>query len=143
MGSDNNSSKKSLSQLKTSTFERSLSLSKLGLKVGLNLLQNKIKENIAKAPPSGAPPSSVFLQDQARLITETLGELKGSLLKAGQLLSIYGEHFLPPEANLILKELQSQSKPVDWNVIKSQIESELNEIFLYKFFIKSLEFNNF
>ena len=44
-----------------------------------------------------------FLKGQARNLTKELGELKGSLMKAGQMISMYGEHFLPPEAKRILE----------------------------------------
>ncbi|MGZ6472855.1 MAG: ABC1 kinase family protein [Bdellovibrio sp.] len=67
-----------------------------------------------------------LLQNQASLISTELGELKGSLMKAGQMLSMYGEHFLPPEANQLLKSLQSNSAPLSWEAIEPTLKKNLS-----------------
>jgi len=66
-----------------------------------------------------------FLKNQSQLISREIGELKGSLMKAGQMLSVYGEHFLPPEANAFLKTLQSDSPPLAWPAIQKVLEKQL------------------
>lgn len=66
-----------------------------------------------------------LLQGQAALLSSELGELKGSLMKAGQMLSMYGEHFLPPEANELLRSLQSDSPPLSWSAIEPIINKHL------------------
>jgi predicted unusual protein kinase regulating ubiquinone biosynthesis (AarF/ABC1/UbiB family) len=57
-------------------------------------------------------------------ITETLGELKGAVMKVGQIVS-QTQDFLPAEFSEALKKLQKEAPPVDFNVIKEQVESEL------------------
>ena len=54
-------------------------------------------------------------------------------MKVGQLLSMYGEHFLPPEANALLKSLQNQSPPLEWKAIERALlkqfpPEKLNEL---------------
>ncbi len=66
-----------------------------------------------------------FLKKQAHVFSSELGELKGSLMKAGQMLSMYGEYFLPREANEVLKTLQAQSPPLEWAVLKKSLEKYL------------------
>src|SRR5690606_19398227 len=68
-----------------------------------------------------------LLQNQAALLSNELGELKGSLMKAGQMLSMYGEHFLPPEANALLKSLQQDSRPLLWEAIEPHLKKYLPE----------------
>jgi len=85
---------KKLSQIKSSLVSRSLSLAKLGLNAGLKYAGTKIANT----------PFEDFLNSQAVEIAKEFGELKGSLMKAGQMLSMYGEYFLPPEANQVLKK---------------------------------------
>jgi predicted unusual protein kinase regulating ubiquinone biosynthesis (AarF/ABC1/UbiB family) len=63
--------------------------------------------------------------EQARLIAESLGRLKGAFMKAGQLLSIDSSDILPPEAVEILAKLQGQAEPVDFAIIRAVLESEL------------------
>lgn len=66
-----------------------------------------------------------LLISQIELLTRELGQLKGSVMKVGQMLSMYGEHFLPPEANAVLKSLQSQSPPLDWAAIEKTLKRQL------------------
>lgn len=63
------------------------------------------------------------------MVSHELGQLKGSFMKAGQMLSMYGEYFLPPEANQILKTLQSNSPPVAWSEIEPLYRQELGAKF--------------
>jgi predicted unusual protein kinase regulating ubiquinone biosynthesis (AarF/ABC1/UbiB family) len=65
------------------------------------------------------------LEEQAHEISHELGKLKGSVMKVGQLLSMYGEHFLPPQVNAILKTLQASSPPLAWEAIAPVLKKEL------------------
>lgn len=107
---------KKLSQIKSSVFSRSLSLAKLGLAAGLKYTSSKITNS----------PLDELLNSQALLLTKEFGELKGSLMKAGQMLSMYGEHFFPPEAVKTLKALQSDSPAMEWALMRQQLEKYLN-----------------
>ncbi len=57
-------------------------------------------------------------------IAETLGELKGAVMKVGQMASIATD-VLPRELAEPLKALQKQAPPMAFEVIAEQIESEL------------------
>jgi predicted unusual protein kinase regulating ubiquinone biosynthesis (AarF/ABC1/UbiB family) len=48
-------------------------------------------------------------------------------MKAGQMLSVYGEHFLPPEVNQVLKSLQSESIPVDGKEMRKVLVRQLGK----------------
>lgn len=58
------------------------------------------------------------------LIARTLGELKGAAMKVGQLASM-AKDILPSEVTTALTSLQSEAPPMDFEVIRQQIESEL------------------
>jgi len=104
---------KVLGKIKSSLFERTLSVAKIGLNAGLKYAAHK----------ASGQSNEQFLTNQATYLSQELGELKGSLMKAGQMLSMYGEYFFPPQANEWLKKLQTDSPPVEWSVIKSYLES--------------------
>lgn len=108
---------KKLKNIKTSVFSRSMSLAKFGLSAGVSFAASKIKNT----------PLDEYLNSQAVHLTKELGELKGSMMKAGQMLSVYGEHFLPPEANRILKTLQSDSPIIEWSVMQNYLRDALDE----------------
>ena len=90
-------------------------MAKLGLKTGLKAASHYV------APQD----QENYLIDQIKIITEELGQLKGTMMKIGQGLSMYGEHFLPKKANEILKGLQSSSPPLNWESIETTLEKEL------------------
>ncbi len=106
-----------LTAIKSSLFSRSFSVAKMGLGAGLKYAGTKITNS----------PFDEFLTGQAISMTKEFGELKGSLMKAGQMLSMYGEYFFPPQANKILKTLQSDSPPVEWTKMHEHLQEYLAE----------------
>lgn len=108
-----------LKKIKSSVPSRSFSLAKIGLQASISYLNHKMKKkNEALA---AAEQRETFLTEQSKMLSHELGQLKGSLMKAGQMLSIYGEYFLPNEANQFLKKLQSDSPPLDWPEIEKSL----------------------
>lgn len=59
-------------------------------------------------------------------IADTLGELKGAVMKIGQIAS-QTQDFLPKEFSEALQKLQKEAPPMDFAVIKQQIEDELGD----------------
>lgn len=116
---------KSLDRIKSSMLSRSLSLAKLTLQAGASMAQHGVTSAL-KGKESKDENWRRLLQTQASLISNELGELKGSLMKAGQMLSMYGEHFLPPEANELLRSLQSDSPPLSWQAIEPTLKKYLS-----------------
>ncbi|KHD88262.1 MAG: hypothetical protein OM95_08860 [Bdellovibrio sp. ArHS] len=74
-------------------FKRTLELTKMATKIGFQELT------------SGDLQSRI---EQAKILTESLGHLRGAAMKAGQLLSLDLHDYFPPEAIQILSELQNQ-----------------------------------
>lgn len=116
---------KKLDRIKSSMFSRSLSLAKLTVQAGASIAQHGVT-NVLKTKEAKEENWRKLLQNQAAAISSELGELKGSLMKAGQMLSMYGEHFLPPEANHLLKSLQSDSIPLTWEAIEPTLKKQLS-----------------
>ncbi|MCS6837486.1 MAG: AarF/ABC1/UbiB kinase family protein [Bdellovibrionaceae bacterium] len=116
---------KELTKIKTSLLGRSLSLAKLTVQTGSQMLGHKIKEHLTTQKEKSTHSWEQILTDNAALVANEFGKLKGSILKAGQLLSMYGEYFLPPKANEFLKSLQSQSPPLAFAEIFKVLKREL------------------
>ncbi|NCN95267.1 MAG: AarF/ABC1/UbiB kinase family protein [Bdellovibrionales bacterium] len=111
--------RKPLDRIKSNGLSRGLSLLKASIKAGS--LAAKQLTNPNQTPEEKA----AYILRQVKGFTDEIGQLKGSAMKVGQLLSTYGEHFLPPEANRVLKSLQQKSPPVAWPIIEKQILNEL------------------
>lgn len=117
---------KKLNKIKSSVLSRGLSLAKLTVNTGTSLAAHGLN-TILSSDQEKADKWKQFLASRAGELTEQIGMLKGSVMKAGQLLSMYGEHFLPKEANELLKSLQSQSPPVDWPHMDKILSSQLSQ----------------
>lgn len=103
-----------MKKVKSGVFQRGFALAKLTLKSGgiaASSIGNKDKDQ--------------HLIDQMKLLSKELGLLKGSVMKVGQTLSMYGEHFLPPKANEYLKDLQFNSPPLEWSGIQKFLVEEI------------------
>ena len=67
---------------------------------------------------------SELMQDVGIQIAETLGEMKGAVMKVGQIASQYKDVF-PPEVATALEKLQKDAPPMPYTQIRAQIEREL------------------
>ncbi|MCO4795366.1 MAG: AarF/ABC1/UbiB kinase family protein, partial [Bacteriovoracaceae bacterium] len=63
-------------------------------------------------------------EGQVEDIVHELGLMKGSIMKAGQMLSLHAGEFLPEEARNVLKTLENNTYYLEWDQIKSQIPAE-------------------
>lgn len=115
---------KHLQKIKSSVLQRGLSLTKLTVNTGAKVAGHGIATIFANDKEKQEKWQK-FLTDQAQVFSRELGELKGSLMKAGQMISMYGELFLPPEANEFLKTLQSQSPPLAYSEIEKILKAQL------------------
>ncbi len=118
--------------LSTGLFVRSLALARLAFTTSGELWKMKGVADLigdVQCAPEKRAELQLKLEEQAREIAKELGTLKGSVMKVGQLLSMYGEHFLPPQVNSILKSLQANTPPLDWKSIEPFVKSELKDRF--------------
>lgn len=98
-----------MSKLLSGKFKRAFELTKMVAQVGY------------KEFTSGDIQSRV---EQAKVITESLGQLRGAAMKAGQLLSLDLEDYFPPEAIKVLSQLQNNVKDIpDIDVRKILIQN--------------------
>ena len=115
-----------LKNIQSNFLGRGFRLAKLTAKVGARAATHGLGKLVQQ---SGKDPERLkeYFMDQASMLTKELGQLKGSVMKAGQLMSTYGEHFLPPEANDLLKSLQFESPPLVWSELEKSLISELGQ----------------
>ena len=67
------------------------------------------------------------LSEQAHYLVAELGKLKGSVVKIGQVMALYGEHFLPPEVTEALHTLEENTHALDWPIIHEILIEELGQ----------------
>ena len=103
--------------------KRLLRLAGMTVQVAKSYAGSRIKQAF-QSPEQAAQERVAQHQRAGAHIARTLGELKGAVMKVGQMASI-AKDLLPPEVSRALKSLQREAPPMPYNVIASQIEREL------------------
>ena len=85
-----------MKRLKTGAFERRLSMAKAGFIASTRLAAGAAGSMFAN-PEDREEKRRRAMAEQAQYLVRELGKLKGSVVKIGQMMALYGEHFLPPE----------------------------------------------
>ncbi len=97
----------------------------MAAKVAGQEVRHTVKRTLTRSVDALASDALKTKIRQAQIITENLSQLKGAMMKAGQLLSIDASDYLPPEAVEVLAKLQADAEPVDLSVVESVLVSEL------------------
>ena len=118
--------KGSISSLKTRPLERNIALTRLGFGAGAKIAAHSIA-NIFRGDIERSEANREFYARQAQILADELGKLKGSVMKAGQMLSLYGQYFLPEEAVAVLSQLQDDTPAVSWKVVRPVLEKTLGK----------------
>jgi len=117
-------------ELITSAFTRFLQVGSLVGKIGFNLIGEKALSFFMPKESHEKRVLTAWIKN-ADKIFETLGKLKGGVMKVGQMLSLQ-EGMLPPEVIQILRLLQKESPPVKIDSIENLLKKEIenyDEIF--------------
>lgn len=111
---------KKLKKLKDGLISRQIATAKLSYRTAKDLYRNRDMSSL-KETLHGAFKGNL---DQ---IVDELDLMKGSLMKAGQMLSLFGGSFLPDELKAVLKKLENKSSYLEWDEIKKQLPPEWTE----------------
>jgi len=119
--------RKTVKRVKTGSFERRLSMATAGIFAGAKyatlsagtLFTSKDKREERR---------KAILSQQAQELVDELGKLKGSLVKIGQMMALFGEHFLPEEVTAALHTLESQTTALAWPTMFRHLQMELGDM---------------
>ena len=75
----------------------------------------------------GSEQESNFARREAKRFASELGRLKGSYVKIGQMLAMFGEHFLPPVLAEALHDLEDKTLPLPWEELEPTVRAELGD----------------
>jgi predicted unusual protein kinase regulating ubiquinone biosynthesis (AarF/ABC1/UbiB family) len=113
-----------LSKIKTGSFERRLSLTKAGLVAGTRMA-GQYTATLFSSKEVKANSRKRALSREALYLAGELGKLKGSVVKIGQIMALYGEHFLPVEVTEALHTLEEKTQALDWSIIRGVLFENL------------------
>lgn len=120
---------KDLNHLKTGRWQRQWAITKASAKAGTKttskLWGNAFLQAFDKEQRDIN--QQKIIAEQANAFVEELSQLKGSVVKVGQMMALYGEHILPKEIYIALRRLEEQTQPLSLHVIQKQLQSVLAE----------------
>jgi predicted unusual protein kinase regulating ubiquinone biosynthesis (AarF/ABC1/UbiB family) len=109
----------------SSPGRRFMKLASMTASITTKTVSNSLKNLTANEEQKNAARSQLF-QEIGLQIANTLGEMKGAVMKVGQIASQYKDIF-PPEVAQAIAKLQRQAPPMPFADIKAQVEKELGQ----------------
>jgi predicted unusual protein kinase regulating ubiquinone biosynthesis (AarF/ABC1/UbiB family) len=113
--------------LKRRAIPRGLSVSLAGLRAGGALAVDGAVQKLMRRDASAE--DSEFARREAKRFVTELGKLKGTYVKIGQMMALFGEHFLPPVLAEALHELGDQTEPLHWDAVEPVLRESLGQRF--------------
>ncbi|MEY4516450.1 MAG: hypothetical protein RL180_796 [Pseudomonadota bacterium] len=115
-----------LDELKTSAFDRRMSLARASLLAGTRWATANAGTMFSSEEHRDRKRKQV-MSEQAQYMVQEIGKLKGSIVKIGQMMALYGEHFLPPEITAALHTLNNDTTALSWTAIEAQLRRQLGD----------------
>ena len=113
--------------LKGKAISRNLSVSLAGIRAGGMLAVDSAVQRVLRRDSDAE--ESEFARREARRFVRELGKLKGTYVKIGQMLAMFGEQFLPPVLVDALRDLADQTEPLHWDALESFVRDSLGDRF--------------
>ena len=114
-----------MSKNASSPGRRFMKLAGMTASIATKTVSNSIRNFNADEDQKNESRSKMF-QDIGLQIADTLGEMKGAVMKVGQIASQYKDIF-PPEVAKAIAKLQRQAPAMPFADIKKQVEKELGK----------------
>ncbi|MDR3418057.1 MAG: AarF/ABC1/UbiB kinase family protein [Nevskia sp.] len=108
----------------TTPAKRFFKLAGMTASIASNVTRSQVKKMLGN--PDGAEEMKKLYSDIGERLADTLGEMKGAVMKMGQIASQYTD-MLPKEVAEALKKLQKESPPMPFAQIEKQIATELGK----------------
>ena len=113
--------------LSNKAIPRGLSASLAGLRAGGALAVDSAVQKVRGRKSTDG--DSEFARREARRFVAELGKLKGTYIKIGQMMALFGEHFLPPALAEAMHDLGDQTEALHWDALESAVRVSLGSRF--------------
>ena len=110
---------------KGNILPRSLSISLAGARAGGALAADSLLQRVMGRDSSDS--HSRFARREAEKFVQELGRLKGTYIKIGQMLALFGEQFLPAVLVDALRDLSDRTEPLPWEALAPSVQASLGD----------------
>jgi predicted unusual protein kinase regulating ubiquinone biosynthesis (AarF/ABC1/UbiB family) len=123
--------KKTVNRIKTGSIERRFSMAKAGFLASSRFARKSASsymfDRLHLDKDQRAKKQSELLSEQAQWLVGELGQLKGSIVKVGQMMALLGEHFLPQELTDALHTLENDTMALHWSSLEPHLKKQLGD----------------
>ena len=119
--------RKTVKRVKTGSLERRFSMARAGFLAGARYATASAGGLFA-APDQREARRRRNLSQRAEELVEELGQLKGSVVKIGQMMALFGEHFLPEEVTDALHTLENSTTALEWPAVEKHLRQQLGSV---------------
>jgi len=123
---DKQKDKKYLARIKTGRWERQWSVTKAGVTAGSGAATQMLGSAFL-SKDKRQHRNKKILSKQALYLANEFGKLKGSVVKVGQMMALYGEHILPAEVTDAFRTLEEHTTALSWDIIEDALQRELGD----------------
>lgn len=109
----------------TGRFQRFMKLSTLSSQVTASVVGQKVKGLFQKEEDRVKSALETQLKNAERMV-ETMGHLKGAIMKVGQMISLHDGEGMPRELTEVLSRLQSQAPPLAYARVQEQLQASFD-----------------
>jgi predicted unusual protein kinase regulating ubiquinone biosynthesis (AarF/ABC1/UbiB family) len=113
-----------MKRIKTNRWQRQWHMTSAGLRAGLGLAGGHLR-TLGLSGDALQEARDQLMFEQASAWVAELGELKGTVVKMGQILATYADYCLPQPIAQALHQLESETQPLAWSAILPQLEQVL------------------
>lgn len=119
--------RRTVKRVKTGSMERRFSLARAGFLAGARYATASAG-NLFATPEKREARRRQNLSERARELVDELGQLKGSVVKIGQMMALFGEHFLPAEVTEALHTLENSTTALEWPAVERHLRQQLGSL---------------
>ena len=119
--------RKTVKRVKTGSLERRFSLARAGFLAGARYATTSAGGLFSSAEKREARRRE-NLSERAQELVDELGRLKGSVVKIGQMMALFGEHFLPEEVTAALHTLENSTSALEWPAVEKHLKQQLGTV---------------
>lgn len=117
-----------VANFKKSVLSRSVQLLNTASRIAGHEITQKIKDSVSQNFEEHAPERIKVRVQQAKILAESLSQLKGAAMKVGQLLSLDSSDILPKEVTEVLSQLQSKAEPTSFEAVEKVLKEQWSEV---------------
>ncbi len=115
-----------MKRLRHHAFSRQLYLTQAGIKAGWGWTKGQWGTLLINDSETKEAARSQITEKQIQQLIQEISQLKGCVVKAGQILATYADYCFPPVVASALHQLEAETEPLSWATVSTCLDAALS-----------------